>query len=251
VAEPARKREANLNARARRKHKLKGLPFVTLKAAVTLDGRTAARSGESKWITGEAARKEAHRMRAQSDAVLVGLGTVLADDPELTVRAVRGKNPVRVVLDSQLRTPANAKLVRSAKQVRTIILHAHGAPVQRAKKLVAQGVELIAVRKTRAAKSRGLDPTAALRALAECGIRRLLVEGGAQVHAALLAAGLVDVAAIFVAPVFLADMQAIPMVAGVAARSLRDAFVLEQLEIVRLGDDVLFRGSVRVRRAAS
>lgn len=247
MAESARKRrEAQLNARARSKHKQQGLPFVTLKAAVTLDGRTAARSGESKWITGAAARKEAHRMRAQSDAVLVGLGTVLADDPELTVRAVRGPDPVRVVLDSQLRTPLRAKLVRTAKQLRTIIVHAHGAPVQRAKKLAAAGVELIAVRKKRATER--LDPTAALRALAARGIVRLLVEGGAQVHAALLAAGLVDFAAIFVAPVFLGDMQAIPMVAGVAARSLPDAFVLVQPEIVRLGDDVLFRGLVRVGR---
>ena len=231
-----------------RKHRLQGLPFVTLKAAVTLDGRTAARSGESKWITGAAARAEVHKMRARSDAVLVGVGTVLADDPELTVRAVRGRDPMRVVLDSQLRTPTRAKLVRSANQVRTLIVHAHGAPVQRAAKLRAQGVELIAVARSRRA-SAGLDPTAALRALAERGIVRLLVEGGAHIHAALLEAGLVDSAAVFVAPRVLGDMQAIPMVAGTAARRLQDAFVLVQPEIVRLGDDVLFRGPVATGHA--
>jgi diaminohydroxyphosphoribosylaminopyrimidine deaminase/5-amino-6-(5-phosphoribosylamino)uracil reductase len=225
-----------------RKHRLHGLPFVTLKAAVTLDGRTAARSGESKWITGAASRAEAHRMRAQADAVLVGVGTVLADDPELTVRAVRGRDPLRVVLDSQLRTPLKAKLVSTANQVKTLILHAHGAPVQRAAKLRARGVELLAVPKTR--RGRGLDPVAALRVLAERGIVRLLVEGGAHIHAALLEAGLVDFAAVFVAPRFLGDMQAIPMVAGTSARRLQDAFVLVHPEVVRLGDDVLFRGAV-------
>ena len=186
-------------------------------------------------------------MRAASDAVLVGVGTVLADDPELTVRAVRGRDPLRVVLDSQLRTPVSAKLVKTARQAPTLILHSPGAPVQRAKKLRALGVELVAVRNAR--RGRGLDPEAALRALAARGVVRLLVEGGAQVHAALLEAGLVDQAAVFVAPSFLGDMQAIPMVAGSSARSLQDAFVLVQPEIVRLGDDVLFRGAVQTGHA--
>lgn len=230
-----------------RKYRLQGLPFVTLKAAVTLDGRTAARSGESKWITGPASRAEAHRMRARCDAVLVGVGTVLADDPELTVRAVRGRDPLRVVLDSRLRTPVTSKLVSTANQVKTLILHAHGAPVQRARRLRALGVELAPVAKMR--RGQGLDPEAALRALAERGVVRLLVEGGAHIHAALLQAGLVDAAAVFVAPCFLGDVQAIPMVAGNAPRRLTDAFVLVQPEIVRLGDDVLFRGAVNVGRA--
>jgi diaminohydroxyphosphoribosylaminopyrimidine deaminase/5-amino-6-(5-phosphoribosylamino)uracil reductase len=91
------------------KRALVGLPFVTLKAAVTLDGRTATRSGDSRWITGEPARKHAHRMRDRSDAVMVGSKTVIADDPELTVRHVKGRDPVRVVLDSNLQTPDNAR----------------------------------------------------------------------------------------------------------------------------------------------
>lgn len=230
-----------------RKYRLQGLPYVTLKAAVTLDGRTAARSGESKWITGPQSRAEAHRMRARSDAVLVGVGTVLADDPELTVRAVRGRDPLRVVFDSQLRTPLDAKLVSSAKQIRTLIVHAHGAPVQRADKLRARGVELVAVRHGRGRT--GIDPEAALRVLAARSVVRLLVEGGAHIHAALLDAGLVDAGAIFVAPRLLGDMQAIPMVAGTRARSLPDAFVLVEPEIVRLGDDVLFRGAIEQGRA--
>ena len=182
-------------------------------------------------------------MRVRADAILVGVGTVLADDPELTVRAVRGRSPVRVVLDTQLRTPVRAKLVSTARQTRTIILHAPGAPVQRAARLVAQGVELVPIRKAR--RGAGLEVETALRELASRGIVRLLVEGGAQVHAAMLEAGFVDAAAIFVAPRILGDAQAIPMVAGTAARLLADAYVLLEPEIVRLGDDVLFRGRIR------
>lgn len=181
-------------------------------------------------------------MRARADAIMVGVGTVLADDPELTVRAVRGRSPVRVVLDSQLRTPPRAKLVQSARQVPTLVVHARGASARRAAKLAAHGVELVEVRRSR--RGDGLNLELTLRELARRGVVRLLVEGGAHVHAALLSAGLADVAAVFVAPRFLGDVQAIPMVAGTTARSLRDAFVLAQPEIVRFGDDVLFRGCI-------
>lgn len=225
-----------------RKFHTQGLPFVTLKAAVTLDGRTAARSGESKWITGAPARKYAHRLRVQCDAVLVGIGTVLADDPELTVRAVRGRNPLRVVLDSQLRTPLGAKLVSTARQVPTLILHSASASPTKAAKLRAAGVALAIIPQAR--RGRGLDSTAALRELAARNVARLLVEGGAHVHAALLEAGLVDRAAVFVAPLILADASGVPLAAGTAARTLQDAFRLAQPTVIRCGNDVLFQGDL-------
>jgi len=226
----------------------RGLPWVLLKAAVTLDGRTAARSGESKWITGPKARREAHRLRVECDAVLVGVGTVLADDPELTVRAVRGRNPLRVVLDSALRTPLTARLVTSAREVPTLILHARGAQPKRAAALRELGVQLAEVKRGRS--GRGLDIEAALRELARRDVVRVLVEGGAQVHAALLDRGLADAAAIFVAPKILGDMQAIPLVASHVPRTLPGAFVLARQEVVRLGDDVLFRGDISILQAA-
>jgi diaminohydroxyphosphoribosylaminopyrimidine deaminase/5-amino-6-(5-phosphoribosylamino)uracil reductase len=225
-----------------RKFRLQGLPFVTLKAAVTLDGRTAARSGESKWITGSASRREVHRMRARADAVLVGVGTVLADDPELTVREVSGRSPLRVVLDSALRTKPSAKLVTTARETRTLILHAQGASAQRARKLAAAGVELEVVKAGRAGQ--GLDMEAVLRALAARNVVRLMVEGGAHVHGALLDGGFVDHAAVFVAPRILGDAQGFPLAAGSVSRSLQAALTLQPLDIVRLGDDVLFRGDV-------
>jgi diaminohydroxyphosphoribosylaminopyrimidine deaminase/5-amino-6-(5-phosphoribosylamino)uracil reductase len=229
------------------KFRARGLPYVTLKSAVTLDGRTAARSGESRWITGPESRREVHRMRAGSDAVLVGVGTVLADDPELTVRDVRGKNPLRVVLDSQLRTPPDAKLVQGARLTRTLILHAKANP-RRAAKLMAAGVELVEV--AAAESGRGVALREALRALAQRDVVRLLVEGGARVHAGLLEAELVDRAAVFVAPRILGDAQGYPLAAGTLAQSLAAACVIEQPEIVRLGDDVLVRGPVRFPKRA-
>ncbi|MET0390642.1 MAG: bifunctional diaminohydroxyphosphoribosylaminopyrimidine deaminase/5-amino-6-(5-phosphoribosylamino)uracil reductase RibD [Polyangiales bacterium] len=242
MAESRAALDTRCQQRARRKVEREGLPFVTLKAAVTLDGRTAARSGESKWITGPEARKEAHRLRVLHDAILVGVGTVLADDPELTVRAVRGKSPLRVVLDSRLRTPLTAKLVTGAAQVPTLILHARSAPAVRVTKLRAAGVQLASVRRGRGGV--GLDIEAALRELARRGVVQVLVEGGAHIHAALLDAGLVDHAAVFVAPKILGDASAFPLASGRSARSLPNAFELAALRVSRCGNDVLFRGDI-------
>jgi len=132
-----------------------GLPFVTLKAAITLDGKIATRTGDSKWITGEEARTETHRMRDASDAILVGVGTVLADDPKLTVRHLQGRDPVRVVLDANLRTPPTAAVLDRDRQSNagTLIFHAPDADVARGKTLIGPGVELIPV----ARDDRGVD----------------------------------------------------------------------------------------------
>jgi diaminohydroxyphosphoribosylaminopyrimidine deaminase/5-amino-6-(5-phosphoribosylamino)uracil reductase len=237
-------RERDWLRRAQRKLRRDGLPFVTLKAAVTLDGRLAARSGESKWITGELARREAHRLRSLSDAVLVGVGTVLADDPELNVRLVRGRDPLRVVLDSDLRTPLGSKLVRSAGQIRTLIFHAPDASAKRCAQLTAAGVELAECAR---ARKGGLNLGSALRALAKRDVVRLLVEGGARVHGALLAHNFVDAAAVFVAPLILGDSRARPLADADRSVALADAWAIAEPEIRVLGSDVLVRGLLRRR----
>lgn len=221
-----------------------GLPLVTLKAAVTLDGRLAARSGESKWITGVSARREAHRLRSESDAVLVGVGTVLADDPELNVRLVRGRNPLRVVLDTELRTPGRSKLVRGAKRIATLILHAPDASAARRAKLAAAGVQLAAIARDRRA---GLNLERALREIAERGVAQLLVEGGARVHGALLGRGLADAAAVFVAPLILGDSRARPLADSDQSVPLSKAWEIPDPEIRVLGRDVMVRGFLRKR----
>ncbi len=213
------------------KHIRTGLPWVMLKAAVTLDGRMATRTGDSKWITGPEARRYAHLLRDQSDAVLVGVGTVLADDPELTVRHVEGVDPLRVVLDTLLRTPPDAKLARPG----TLIVHGPTAPSERRAALSGRGVELLET------GERG-DLRAVLRALGDRDVVRLLVEGGAQVHAALLEADLVDEAAIFVAPKIVGDAYAKSLAAGRGTDTIATAWEIRSPRIEVCGRDVLIRG---------
>lgn len=218
-----------------------GLPYATLKAAVTLDGRIAARTGDSRWITGKAARREAHRMRDRADAVLVGVGTVLADDPALTVRHVRGRDPMRVVLDSQLRTSVSSRVVAAGSSGPTLIVHGPGAPMEPRERLASAGARLWEAPLD--AEGR-LDLEATLRELARRDVVRLLVEGGARVHGSLLRLGLISRVAVFVAPRILGDAEGIPLAdAGPLAR-IADGWRLPAPEVRRVGDDVLIEGEL-------
>ncbi|HEY6100888.1 MAG TPA: bifunctional diaminohydroxyphosphoribosylaminopyrimidine deaminase/5-amino-6-(5-phosphoribosylamino)uracil reductase RibD [Anaeromyxobacter sp.] len=222
-------------------------PYVTLKAGVTLDGRIATRTGDSRWVTGEEARRWVHRLRDQVDAVLVGAGTARADDPRLTARLPggRGRDPVRVVLDTDLSLPASLKLFhphpRSAAP--TIVAHASS----RTRRL-GPGVELLRCRRGEG----GVDLADLLVKLAARGITHLLVEGGARVHARFLEAGLVDRAAIFIAPK-LAGADGVPLFAGSGPARMADALRLDEVQVERIGEDVLVQGRpvrarVRMRR---
>ena len=168
-----------------------GRPLVTLKLATSLDGRIATRSGESQWITGEAARARGHLLRARNDAILVGSGTALADNPALTCRlpGLAARSPVRVVMDGRLRLPPGHRLVAEAHDVPTWIVTLADAAEARGEAYRGAGAELIIVAPDSAGHP---DAGAALEALGARGITRLLVEGGAHVAAALLGAGLVD-----------------------------------------------------------
>jgi diaminohydroxyphosphoribosylaminopyrimidine deaminase/5-amino-6-(5-phosphoribosylamino)uracil reductase len=226
------------------KHSLTGMPYVTLKAAVTLDGRMAARTGDSRWITGEAARKHAHRLRDRNDAIMIGARTLLADDPALTVRHIRGRDPVRVVLDSGLLTPPSARLFDGSSRAPVWIFHAADAdPVRRAD-LARAGAVLIEVPRS----ERGLDLVAVLRELARREIMRLLVEGGPTLHGALLEAGLVDYAAVFVAPRILGDPEARPLAVMGMRSSIPEALSLRAPSVRRFGDDVLIEGPLLLRQ---
>jgi diaminohydroxyphosphoribosylaminopyrimidine deaminase/5-amino-6-(5-phosphoribosylamino)uracil reductase len=224
------------------KHIKTGRPYVTLKAAITLDGKIATRTGDSKWITGEVARTEAHRLRDEADAVLVGVGTVLADDPALTVRHVPGRNPIRVVLDADLRTPEDAAVLERTgpRDAAVLIFHAENADQTRCEKLRLPGVELIPVSRD----ARGVDLSEVLDVLGKRNVVRLLVEGGAQVHGTFLDLGLADRAAIFIAPRVLGDAGAISFAAGKGADSLARAWWLLRTEMRTLGSDWLVTGDL-------
>jgi len=222
------------------KHIRTGLPFVTLKAAVTLDGKIATRTGDSKWITGQEARAETHRMRDESDAILVGVGTVLADDPKLTVRHVEGRDPIRVVLDADLRTPPTAAILDRGRQsgAGVLIFHARDADAARSKALQGPDVELIPVSR----HARGVDLPEVLEILGKRDVVRLLVEGGAHVHGTFLDLGLADRAAIFIAPRIVGDTDAISFAAGSGVESIERAWRLVRTHIQALGSDWLVSG---------
>lgn len=179
-----------------------GMPFVSLKLALSLDGRIATRTGASKWVTGPEARAKVQELRALSDAVAVGIGTALADDPMLTVRDpdFTGTAPRRVIYDSQLRLPLESRLVASASEYPLIILTTLEAPEEREAALVAQGAEVLRVAAT--AEGR-VDFESSLRQLAAMGVVSMLVEGGAELAGSVLATRLVQQLHAFVAPILL------------------------------------------------
>jgi diaminohydroxyphosphoribosylaminopyrimidine deaminase/5-amino-6-(5-phosphoribosylamino)uracil reductase len=177
-----------------------GVPFVALKLALSLDGRIATRTGASRWITGPEARARVHVLRAESDAVVVGIGTALADDPALTVRDVAGRNPARVVVDSQLKLTVDSTLAATANEVQTYVLTTEEASEERSLVLRECGIAIIRCPPSPEGR---VDLEYGLRALGERGIVRVLVEGGAELAGSLLAARLADRLHAFVAPLLL------------------------------------------------
>lgn len=209
-------------------------PYVTLKAAVTLDGRMATRTGDARWVTGEEARRWVHRLRDRVDAVLVGAGTARADDPQLTTRLAgrRGHDPVRVVLDTTLALPASLKLFHLRSPAPTVVAHASSRT-----RRFGPGVELLRCRRG----AGGVDLDDLLGKLAARGVTHLLVEGGAKVHARFLEEGLVDRLAVLVAPK-LAGADGVPLFAGRGPARMADALQLEEVQVERIGNDVLVQG---------
>ena len=211
----------------------KGLPYVTLKLAASLDGRTATASGESRWITGPEARRKVHAMRLSHDAVMVGSGTALADDPDLTIRDMGAtRQPVRIVLDRLLKHSPNSRLGRTARETPVWILHSPAAPEHARKAWEATGATLIETPET----GGHLDLTAALQTLAAKGITRILSEGGSTIAAALLKAHLVDDLALFSGAVLIGS-EGHPALGSLALAALAAAPRPRLLRTTSLGPD--------------
>lgn len=219
-----------------------GRPLVTLKSALTLDGRVATRTGDARWVSGSESREAGHRMRATHDVIMVGVGTVLADDPQLTCRAAKGgRDPMRVIVDSQLRTPPRAKIVRAVDGSRapTVIITTRRAPAERLRLLEEAGAEVLRVNSRRGR----VLLLAGLYALKQRGVLSVLVEGGPTFAGGLWKERLVDRVETFIAPKVLGDPEALPMLFGPRVGRMQQAVPVDG-RVRMVGDNILLSGRV-------
>ena len=224
-------------------HRSQGRPFITLKAAITLDGYLATTSHDSKWISSPQSRKIAHQLRANSDAILVGINTIEKDDPLLTVRDAEGISPIRIVLDSNLRISPNTKIIKSASETPVFLAHSHAPKGQLALFDGKKGITLI---DTPNDSSERIDIHHLMQELAQKGILSLLVEGGSAVHSSFLKAKLVDQIILFIAPKILG--KGIPFTTYPAVSTIRDSLTLSVEEITQVAGDIYYRARLDFAR---
>ncbi len=220
------------------KHITTGLPFVAIKTALTLDGRIATRTGDSRWITGEKSRRHVHRLRGQYDAVMVGIGTALADNPILTTRLKGERDAVRVVVDSRADLPPTAKLINSSSSAPAILAVTEQADPDKCRKLKERGAEIL----TLPSREGRVDLKVLLERLGERGIISVLVEGGGRLNYSLLEQGLVDKFFLFIAPIICGGRDAFPAFSGEGAAEIKNAWRLGRVEYKKFESDLLVIG---------
>lgn len=217
-----------------------GLPFVILKIASSLDGKIATAQGESRWITGERSRRLVHRLRDEMDGVMVGIGTVLADDPMLNVRLPnkKGNDPHRIILDSDLRIPLTAKILNMPSLAKTYIVTTTGAPEDKITALKEKGAEILI-----ADSEEGyIDIPSLMKRLGGLGVMSLMIEGGSETNASVLRSGIMDKVIIFIAPKIIGGHDSKGWVGGRSPHRLADALRLKDLRIKRIGEDIMIEG---------
>ncbi len=218
-----------------------GRPFVIAKSAMTLDGWIATSTGHSKWITNEESRAFVHRLRDRVDAVMVGIGTILADDPSLTTRLKkgRGRDPLRIVVDTHLRTPRNAKVVtQQHSSADTLIVTGEGAECPDLRPFQGNGVSTIAC----PVRDGKIDLKALMRRLGEMSVMSVLVEGGAAITGSMIREKLIDKFYLFKAPRLLGGDDGVSMAAGPGPEKMNDSLTLKEIRVRRFVDDILIRG---------
>ena len=219
----------------------KKVPYVVMKYAMTADGKIAARTGDSKWITGEKAREKVQEMRHAYMGTMVGIGTVLADDPMLNVRIPGKKSPVRIICDSSLRIPMDSGIVKSAKKYRTIVAYA-GENAEKLEQLRNAGVETISVPDVHGQ----VDLKKLMEYLGEQGIDSILLEGGGTLNESALAAGIVNEVCAFIAPKIFGGTDAKTPVAGTGVAHPSEAVMLTLKDTEKIGDDLMLRYQVKM-----
>jgi diaminohydroxyphosphoribosylaminopyrimidine deaminase/5-amino-6-(5-phosphoribosylamino)uracil reductase len=232
------------------KHVTTKRPFVILKYASTLDGRIATRTGDSKWITNAASRAHVHELRHLVDGIMVGVDTVIADNPSLTTRTegFKGRDPRRIVLDTRLRIPESAGILHLESDSDTLIVCGSGADasdgfIQKKHRLEALGTPVIQAPE----KEGRIDLDALMGILGGMGLTSLLIEGGGRVHAAALAAGIVDKVMGYYAPKILGGDDGIPVFRGPGPEMMNQALLLDDVEIRRFDGDFMIEGYIGTR----
>lgn len=217
-------------------------PFVVLKIAATLDGRIATRTGDARWVTGEAARNQVHCLRHAMDAILVGIGTVTSDDPQLTARPAGGKgiDPIRLVLDTRLSMSKRAQMLNQASNAPTYVVCGPDASEVDRRRLAASGARIL----ESPVKNGRIDLNALMVKLGRMGVTSLLIEGGAQVAGSALAADIVDKVIIFYAPKLIGGDDGIPMCRGQGAIFMKDALPVGDMSVEMVGEDVMVQGYI-------
>ncbi len=228
--------EARLLNQPFRKHARTGRPLVVLKSAMTLDGKVATRTGDSQWISSEASRARVHRWRAESDAVAVGLGTALADDPQLTARVEAvARQPRRVIFDSEARLPIDSKLVRGVAEAPLIVVVSRAASRTAVQALESAGCEVVVA----SGSNDAARVASALDELGARGVQSLLLEGGPKLAGSFLETGEVDEARMFIAPILAGGLKARTAVEGMGAEHIAGAERALAMDVERIDDDVL------------
>jgi diaminohydroxyphosphoribosylaminopyrimidine deaminase/5-amino-6-(5-phosphoribosylamino)uracil reductase len=223
-------------------HVRTGRPFVTLKVAASLDGKIATRTGDSRWISGESARRRVHQLRNEVDAVLVGIGTVLRDNPLLTTRLgiADQRDPIRVIVDNLARLPLRAKVVNRASIAPTILAVAQMAPRTKLEALKNEGVQVIVAENS----PRRVSLERLMEALGKRGILSVMIEGGAEINASALREGIVDKVLVFLAPILIGGKSTPTAVGGEGIETLSQALRLRDVRIERFDGDILVEGYI-------
>jgi diaminohydroxyphosphoribosylaminopyrimidine deaminase/5-amino-6-(5-phosphoribosylamino)uracil reductase len=224
-----------------------GRPFLIVKGAMTIDGKIATHTGQSQWITGEKARQDVHQVRSQVDAVMVGIGTVLADNPELSARGSKGdfiqrkgRQPVRVVMDSQLRLPIKAKVVQWVHEQPTIICTTAQASPTKIRTLERQGVQVWVLPQ----KKRRVSLKAALTKLRQKGLSSVMLEGGSMLNASAIHEGVVNQVRLYIAPLVMGGQDAKGLIGGMSPKTVNQAWRLVKPTFKKLGPDWLVTATI-------
>lgn len=217
------------------------MPFVIMKCAMSLDGKIATTLGESKWISCEASRREVHKLRNEVSGIMVGVETVIKDNPELTCRLENGKNPIRIIVDSKLRVPIESKVVQEVDIAKTIIATTENEDKDKLKLLIEKGIEIVVTK----SKNKRVDLKDLMTKLGEKNIDSILLEGGASLNFSALQEDIVDKVQIYIAPKIIGGTRAKTPVGGSGVDILEQAFKLENLETKTIGDDILIEGYLR------